>query len=175
MVLPGCSGTALASTPTPGTAAACPERQKTGTASRRSSGTLSRFSFPGRLSGGLILQLSAAGFITGLVPYPCICTGSVRGLYRTFVPETFYTGRMSDVLFMHRLGAVASVFLVCLSRILFVQLCRCVSFTPRGGGQRDRERFANLSLSLQHLSTHSGESLRRGITANRVVCINIGS
>ena len=39
MVLPGCSGTALASTPTPGTAAACPARQKTGTASRCSGGT----------------------------------------------------------------------------------------------------------------------------------------
>ena len=74
---------------------------------------------------------------------------------------------------MHRHGAAASVFLVCLSRILFVQLCRCDSFTPRGGGQRDRERFANLSLSLQHLSTHSGRSLRRDITANRVVYTNI--
>ena len=55
-----------------------------------------------------------------------------------------------------------------------MQLCRCDSFTPRGGGQRDRERFANLSLSLQHLSTHSGDTAAAGlITANRVVCTNI--
>ena len=37
-----------------------------------------------------------------------------------------------------------------------------VASDPRGGGQRDRERFANLSLSLRHLSTLSGRSLRRG-------------
>ena len=74
---------------------------------------------------------------------------------------------------MQRLGEDFFGFLVCLAWILIMQLCRCDSFTPRGGGQRDRERFANLSLSLQHLSTHSGRSLRRDITANRVVYTNI--
>ena len=39
---------------------------------------------------------------------------------------------------------------------------RCDSFTPRGGGHRDRERLANLSLSLRHLSTHSGDTAAAG-------------
>ena len=51
-----------------------------------------------------------------------------------------FIGRMSDVLLLHRHGVFASGFFVCLSGILFVQLCRCDSFTPRGGGQRDRRR-----------------------------------
>ena len=89
-----------------------------------------------------------------------------------FVKKNLLHGTCPVVpLLMHRLGA--GNFFVCLSCVLFMQLCRCDSFTPRGGGQRDRERFANLSLSLQHLSTHSGRSLRRDITANRVVYTNI--
>ena len=105
---------------------------------------LSRTLFLGRMSESLHMHRNRCGFITGLVPWSCFCS---------FTVERGFPGRLSEILIM--------------------QLCRCDSFTPRGGGQRDRERFANLSLSLQHLSTHSGRSLRRDITANRVVYTNI--
>ena len=95
----------------------------------------------------LYVQLSAAGIVSDVCPMSCICTG---------------------------IGAAASVFLVCLAGILFMHRNRCGCFTPRGGGQRDRERFANLSLSLQHLSTHSGVAAAAGlIIANRVVYTNM--
>ena len=64
------------------------------------------------------------------------------------VPEPFCTGRSSCVLLMHRHGAAASGFLVCLSRILIMQLCRCDSFTPRGGGQRERVTITNVIVRI---------------------------
>ena len=108
-------------------------------------------------------------------------------------------GRMSDVLLMHRLGAglfrdlsrallmhrhgaVASGFLVCLSGILFMQLCRCDSFTPRGGGQRDRRRTLRspspisptpLNLFRTTQAWFRDSAAAGLITANRVVWDNI--
>ena len=78
---------------------------------------------------------------------------------------------MSDVLLMYRNRCG---FISRLSRILIMHRHGASVSDPRGGGQRDRDGFANPSLSLRHLSTHPGESLRRDITADRVVYTNIG-
>ena len=58
----------------------------------------------------LYVQLSAAGIVSDVCPMSCICTG---------------------------IGAAASGFLVCLLRILIMQLCRCDSF---GASQGRSER-----------------------------------
>ena len=97
-----------------------------------------------------------------------MCSFPQRGLYRD----------LSRALLMHRHGAVASGFLVCLSGILFVQLCRCDSFTPRGAVREIGDGLCGaLLLSLRHLSTEPrlrGSPLAAGlITANRVVYTNI--
>ena len=109
--------------------------------------------FFGRMSESPVYAPSRCGDCSGTCPAPLY-------MHRNRCGDCI--GRMSDVLLLHRHDAVVSGFLVCFSGILIMQLCRYVSFTPRGGGQRDREGFANLSLSLQHLSTLSGEPLRRG-------------
>ena len=86
-------------------------------------------------------------------------------------------GRMSDVLLMHRHGAVASGFLGCLSGILFVQLCRCDSFTPRGGGQRERRRtlrspspFSPTPLNLFPGNTAAAGMIRLPRVYRDIVC-----
>ena len=63
-----------------------------------------------------------------------------------------------------------------------MQLCRCVSFTPRGGGQRERVTITyvivriceSLPISPTPLNLFPGNTAAAGlITANREVCINI--
>ena len=72
---------------------------------------LSRNLFLGRMSESLHMHRNRCGFITGLVPWSCFCS---------FTVERGFPGRLSEILIM--------------------QLCRCDSFTPRGGGQRERRR-----------------------------------
>ena len=71
---------------------------------------------------------------------------------------------LSRGLFLHRIGAAFFGFLGRLSRLLFMQLYRCASFTPRGGGQRDRRRTLRSPspFSPTPLNLFPGRSARRG-------------
>ena len=95
------------------------------------------------------------------------CSFPLRGLYRTYVRCPAYAPERCVCFCFFRLYVAYPVYAP----------ARCVSFTPRGGGQRDRDGFANPSLPLRHLSTEPrlrGSPLAAGlITANRVVYTNI--
>ena len=93
----------------------------------------------------------------GTCPALCLCTVTVRGLFRLFIP---YSDNAPT---------------------------RCVCFTPRGGGQRERVTITYVIVRICESlpispTPHNGTTqawfslgipLRRDIIANRVVCTNI--
>ena len=94
----------------------------------------------------------------GTCPALCLCTVTVRGLFRLFIP---YSDNAPT---------------------------RCVCFTPRGGGQRERATITNVIVRIceslpisptplnplsNHASVVQGSAAAGLITANREVCTNI--
>ena len=83
-------------------------------------------------------------------------SGNCKKARRTcnFVHKVFGTSRTAvrePVCAAFRCG----IFLVRLSHVLFMHRLDASATDPRRGGHRDRERLANLSLSLRHLTTES--------------------
>ena len=75
---------------------------------------------------------SHAAALHGTCPVPCMCSFPLRGFVSDVCPMSCLCAGI---------GAAASVFFVCLLRILIMQLCRCDSFGASQGRSERKSHY----------------------------------